>query len=520
MNAVRSWLRIIPVLVILLAGAACRSGPAPVDLQMTSSTATVTRGPMAEVVQLGGQVVMPSAQVLTAGSLGGRVLEVAVHAGQKVQEGQVLARLDTTGRERRLREAEADLRVAEAMLAEAQRSATTAEVAQAAADLAAAEAELAAARLKLTLAQRAGLRPLEEAAADSEAALQRARDRLQQAELSGSESTISALEYDQAFYQRALRDLKPGADGAEEHKALAAVERQLANARAGREATLRQASEEVTKAQEQLAKDQAALARAKAGQEDPALSARLEVEKAAAKVERAQSELAEFQAGTDSAAVRAAKTTYEAALAEVEGARAAIAEATLTAPFDAVVFAVYWQPDQEVQPGAEAVLLADPQELHIAGQATEMDITRLSLGQEVRVTFDAYPGRLFSGELSMLPARGHGEGGMSYFALEATVEPEDAHLFPGMSANLRVVVGQVQDVLLVPSAAIRYRPPDETYVTVLVAEGQTQERKVKIGMNDGIMAEVQEGLEEGLTVVVPLAPPMEPRRGGFYGGYY
>ena len=92
----RSWLRIIPLLAMLLGPVACRSGPAPADWRLTSSTATVTRGEMAEVVQLAGQVVMPNERVLTAGSYGGRVLEVTVSPGQAVQEGQVLMRLDTT----------------------------------------------------------------------------------------------------------------------------------------------------------------------------------------------------------------------------------------------------------------------------------------------------------------------------------------------------------------------------------------------------------------------------------------
>lgn len=490
----------------------CRSGPPRGDPASLTTTATVTRGSMADVVQVVGQVVAVNSGTLTFGTVGGKVLEVYVRPGQVVEKGQPLVRIDTRDQERQLREAQADLKVAEAVLVDAQRTSAGVELVRAQADLAVAEAELALAKLKLDAAKQAGLAPLEDAVADAQAALQSARDQLRQTELGGNQSSIRTLEYQQAFFQRVLRDARPGDDTAEIRRALTAVERDLAGARASHDEALRAARDAVTKAEEQLAKAQASLARAQKGEEDPTLSLRLAYEQASATVEKARKRVNDLQGGGDSETVKAAKTAHEAALARVESARAAIDASTLKAPFAGVVFSVFVKVDDQVLPTTNVLYLADPKELRVQAQATEMDIPRLNVGQAVRITFDAYPGRVFSGELLSLPIRGREAGGMSTYPIETSLSHEAADIRPGTLANVRVVIGEKHDVLMVPVAAIQYRLPDQTFVTIRTPDGATHEQEVEVGLNDGIMAEVQSGLSEGQTVVVPLVPPLDPRQ--------
>ena len=512
------YLSLALLLTALLVGLpGCRQSRSGGPPEALFTPATVTRGDMADVVQVAGQVVAPNARMLTFGTVSGRVLEVMVRPGQTVGKGQPLARIDTTEQERVLRQAQADLKVAEAVLADAQRTATGAELAKAEADLAAAEAELALARVSLAVAREEGLAPLQRAVADAEVALKVAQDQLRLTEMGGSQSSIRRLEYQQAFFQRALRDARTDEAASDAQSALAAVERELASARSGQADALRNARDAVSKAEEQLARAQAALARARAGQEDPTAQARLAHEQAQANVERARKAVEELKAGGDSPAVKAARTGYEAAVARVESARAAIAGSTLTAPFDGVVFAVFVGVDDELQPGQNVVYLADPSDLRVQAQATEMDVTRLTVGQAVRVTFDAYPGKLFSGQVLSLPVRGREAGGMSVYQIETSLAQGEADVRPGMLANVRVVVGEVKDVLTIPSAALQYRPDGTTYVTVRTAEGQAREQAVSIGLNDGIVAEVRQGLSEGDTVLIPLVPPTEPRGYGPMG---
>ncbi len=504
-------LRVALCLSTLASLAACRAGSA--KQEEFSSEATVTRGAISDVVESVGQVAARMDRTLSFGTVRGRVMEVYVEPGQQVPRGQPLVRIDTAEAERQLREAQADLEVAEAVLAEAQQSVAGAELARAEASLSAAEAEQLSAQFNLSVAQQAGLTPLEDAVADAQVALRVAQDRLRQQELGSGNPTIRSLEYDQAFHLRVLRDAPASQDVSATRTELARVERDLASARAAHDDGLRAAQDAVDEAQEGLDLAQAALARARSGQDDPLASARLAQQQAAGNVDKARKALEELKAGGESESVQNARTLRDASQATVESARAAIAASTLTAPFEGVVFDLLVQVDEWVEPSDDVAHLADPRELLVKANVTEMDIARLQVGQAVRVTLDANPSQVLSGTVTTLPPRGKSENGMSLYAIEASFEATSSDVRSGSLANLRVLVGEKANVLLIPAAAVRYREQGKPYVVVKASDGKTNEVGIEVGIDDGIMAEVLSGLQEGQTVLVPIVAPTSP--GGF-----
>ena len=479
-----------------------------------TTTATVTRGTITEVISLAGQVSPLDSRELRFQTVGGRVEEVLAGTGQVVSARDALVRLDTFDPERELREAEADLVVAEVELEEARKSVSAARVALAEAELANAEYQLAAARLDLDLATQIGLGPLEEAVADKKVALQQARDSLALQELTANQTQIRDLEYQRAFFQRALRDLKPGEDPTESQRALESVERDLAGARAAREETLGRERDAIEKAEEELEVAQLALERARSGQFDPVAEYRLAYERALTARDKAHERLEEMTAGTDSGALEQARTVYEAAVAKVEGAQANIEAATLKAPIGGVVFDLYVEPDEWVSPSDLIVYLADPSELHVKAQASDVDVVHLSVDQQVRVSFMANPTQFTTGRVISVAERGQTVEGMVTYEVEAVLESHDLDVMPGMMATMRVLIGERDDVLSVPVAAIQYDWRMEAFVSVQTADGEWQDQPVELGMNDGIMVEVLSGLEEGQTVSMPVFAPWTPDQGG------
>ena len=504
-------LRVALCLSAIAGLAACRGGSS--RKEEFSSEATVTRGAIADVVESVGQVAARNERTLSFGTVRGRVVEVLVKAGQQVPRGQALVRIDTAEAERQLREAEADLEVAEAVLAQARQGVASTELARAEASLKAAEAEQLSAQVNLSVAQEAGLSPRENAVADARVALRVAQDHLRQQELGSGAAAIRALEYDQAFHQRVLRDAPAGQDVSGTRAELARVERDLASARAARDDGLRAAQDALDKAQTGLDAAQAALARARSGEEDPLAAERLAQQQAASGVDKARKALDALKTGGESETVQNARTLRDASQAEVESARAAIAASTLTAPFEGVVFDLFVQVDEWVEPSDDVAHLADPRELLVKANVTEMDIARLQVGQPVRVTLDAKPGQVFSGTVTTLPPRGKAENGLTTYAIETTFETTASDVRTGSLANLRVVVGVKADVLLIPAAALRYREQGKPYVVVKAPDGKTDEAPIQVGINDGILVEVLSGLQEGQTVLVPIFAPTGP--GGF-----
>jgi HlyD family secretion protein len=83
-----------------------------------------------------------------------------------------------------------------------------------------------------------------------------------------------------------------------------------------------------------------------------------------------------------------------------------------------------------------------------------------------------------------------------------TLIPEDFELREGLSVTVSIVIDQASDVLLVPNQAITYRG-GEAYVQVVSPDGTTEERSIQTGISDWQYTEVTDGLSEGEQVIVP-----------------
>jgi|GEM_PF-1492450 len=503
----------LALLSILMVLSGCDLLPTPAqnpeDWEMP--TTTVSRGKITRVVQAVGQISPLDAHELAFVTTGGRVKEVMVQKGQVVQEGDVLVQLDTTDLESQLREVQADLRVAEAQLQAAQQPPSRADIAQVEAQLAYAEYQVADAKLKLDLATQMGITRLEQAVTDKQAALQLARDQLAQQELNANQIEIRRLEYDEAFFQRAVRDLKPGQDPTEAQKALQAAQKNLNAARAARSETLRQARQKVTDAQQELALAQQELERARSGEIDNLATERLNHEKALASYAQTQKRLEQLQQGPDTDALERAQTAYDAAAAKAESVQANINDSTLRAPISGVVFQIYVQSDAWIKAGDPILYMADTSSLYIDAQVSEVDVVNLNVDQQVRVSLEAYPGKFIMGTVTSVDARGQSSNGMVYYQARVVLEEHPTQqVMPGMMATIRVLVGEKEDVLTVPIAALHYNR-GEMAVTVQQADGTWQEQPVQVGLNDGIVAEVISGLEEGQTIRIPISlqPPTD-----------
>ena len=503
--SLRRCLLTLLVAVIGLALTACSLGtPTPVPDWMMS-TATVERANMSESVAILGQVSPVDARELTFGVIDGRVVEVLVTKGQVVKTGDPLVRLDVTTLQRELREAEADLKVAQAKLDAAQEAPTEAELAYAEAQLAAAEQQVAATKLALDVAIEAGEEPYEQAVADKKVALQTARDNLAQQQLTANQSEIRQLEYQQAFFERTLRDLPAGDDSTEAQQALTEVKDKLAVAQTARATALSTASDAVAEAEYNVELAETALARVQSGEIDPLADERLAYERAAIARDDAQETLDDLRAGGDPDALSVAQTAYDAALAKVDSLKANIEAGTLCAPIDGAILDLYVAPNDWASASTVVAYLADPGQTHIQAQASELDIIHLAMGQSVRVSFDALPGTLATGTVTQVDVRGDTSSGLVTYPVEVVLDEPVEGLIQGMTATVRVLVGEREGVLAIPVAAVQYDVMGQSVVYVRGADDTWASTSVELGMNDGILVEVLSGLEEGQTVRIPVS---------------
>ena len=148
---------------------------------------------------------------------------------------------------------------------------------------------------------------------------------------------------------------------------------------------------------------------------------------------------------------RAKRDTADAAVKRME---ALIAQKSILAPFSGRVGIRKVEHGQYVSAGMALVSLQAINPIRADFPMPEQYIGKLSVGQVIELTVDAYPGRVFEGEIQSLDARVAQD--TRTLLVRALLNNEDRKLVPGMFANVAVVAGEPAEVVTVPRTAVTY----------------------------------------------------------------
>ncbi|MBA7562424.1 MAG: biotin/lipoyl-binding protein [Dehalococcoidia bacterium] len=243
-----------------------------------------------------------------------------------------------------------------------------------------------------------------------------------------------------------------------------------------------------------------------------------EVYQAEVNLAAAEQRLEEMQSGGDSAEVTLRRLEVAAARQALAQAEKDLAEATITAPFEGIVGAIYVDEGDIIPPPTMAPTVAiyfiTPTSLELKAEVDEIDIPDVEVGQDVVIEVDAIAYDLFEGTVTLIsPVPMMQAGLVLYEVTISLVIPADAGVMVGMSATADIMIEQSQDTLLVPERAVGLDDQGNTVVRVSV-EGQLEVRPVVIGISDGLQTEILEGLSEGDMVSVEKRGITE--LGGFF----
>jgi HlyD family secretion protein len=470
--------------------------------------ATVERGSLMSSITAVGTV-RAGAEVILSFEAPGRVSMLTVQEGERIEKGQLLAQLDQADLELQVRSAEAALASAQAQLDALQEGPRPEEIsaaegqvaaAQAALDQAVAqhdqllggatEAEIAAAEAAVRSAKanfnRVKAGPTAEELAQAQAALDRAKASLQQAQAS--------------FDRVAGRDdvgMLP------ESLALQNATIEMRRAQANYDALLSHPTPaELAAAQAQVSQAEAHLAQLEAGVEPQLRVAEAAVHAAQAQRDIAQAQLDLLRAGARSSETAAAEAQVEQAQVAVDSARLASKRANLEAPLEGTVASIAIEIGESVSPQMPAMTLVSDSQFSIEADVDEADIGWIEIGQEVKITFDAFPEQELVGRvLAIAPLASVDLGIVSY---RVTIESQEASLplRAGMTANTEIVKEEREDVLLVPNLAIALdAETGRKYVDRQTATG-IERLEIETGLVTDLYSEVLSGLQDGDLVVI------------------
>jgi HlyD family secretion protein len=98
-------------------------------------------------------------------------------------------------------------------------------------------------------------------------------------------------------------------------------------------------------------------------------------------------------------------------------------------------------------------------DMQVEASIDESEIGRVAIGQEATFTVDSFPGRTFSGKITQVrKAAQVVQNVVTYISVISAPNP-DMTLLPGMTTNVRIITAKRDDVVKVPNAALRFRPP-------------------------------------------------------------
>lgn len=151
-------------------------------------------------------------------------------------------------------------------------------------------------------------------------------------------------------------------------------------------------------------------------------------------------------------------------------------------------------------PGQKIASIVDPHALYISAPIDEADVDSVALGQKVKITMDAYLGKIFYGKvIKISPVVTGARQETRTFEVRVSVPEENIVLKPGMSADIEIITGMARNVLVVPSQAVIDKG---TRQIVYVTEGgRAKQRNVKTGLFNWNFTEIKEGLREGEIVI-------------------
>lgn len=435
----------------------------------------------------------------------GPIKYLQLREGDRVTQGEVIARIDPREVQATVRSREATLAGARARLAEARaaqeanNTGLTSEVARQTAALATVRAQgqqaLANATTQVATA-RAAVADIQGrvAAAEAEIRASDAAIETAQANLANArtrQARQEALYKEGATSKELLDDARTATEVAEG---------------ALKEARERRASAVSTRdtARAQLKTSAAQLREAETYVRAGGVASRANVRQAQAALEAARANTGREQAYSSNLAALSAAVT--AAQAELRAAQAQLGDTTLRAPLDGLVTRRYLDPGSLASPSAPVVALASIRRLWATVPVPEEVSRRIVVGQTASVALDAFPGKNFTGRVARIePAA---DPGSRQFIVRVALDNQNGRLRPGSFARVTVVTQRENNVVTLPLEAVK-KDGDTSTVTLVGPDETAQTRQVQTGLSDAKRITIEGGLQEGEAAVILSGRPLK-----------
>lgn len=181
---------------------------------------------------------------------------------------------------------------------------------------------------------------------------------------------------------------------------------------------------------------------------------------------------------------------------------------TITAPISGTIIEKDAKVGDAVKTGDTLCIVYDLSYLEMSINVDELQISSISVGQQVQITADAVPDKTYVGTVTRVSMKGKSDGGTTTYPVSIRIDDTDG-LRPGMNANAEIVVAEANNALVVPNAAVvrgsyvlvtKDSPSAANADTAMEAPEGFVYVPVKTGVSDDDYTQIVSGIQEGDTI--------------------
>lgn len=222
-----------------------------------------------------------------------------------------------------------------------------------------------------------------------------------------------------------------------------------------------------------------------------------QVDTAAAQLKLLQAKQTQRYSRPEAAKVEAEQSQAESAYRAAEDV---LRQLVIRAPFSGTVYALPVKQGAYVNPGELIVQQADLSQLRVRAFVDEPDIARLAPGQRIEVSWDALPGRVWTGTVTAIPAAITQLGTRNVGETTCTVSNQDFKLLPNINVGVSIIAAEHDNVLTIPREALRQ--DDSVPYVYRIVNGELHRENIQTSISNLTNVEVTHGLPDNAQVAV------------------
>ncbi len=220
---------------------------------------------------------------------------------------------------------------------------------------------------------------------------------------------------------------------------------------------------------------------------------------------------AKAQIGVDTAKLKQAHAQVLQSQASLKQLEEQLSYTTIVAPMDGIILSR----DVEIGDAVSSILVlgstatlvmteGDTSQVYVQGKVDEADIAHVYMNQAARIKVESFRDRVFNGKVTKIAPLGVEKDNVTTFEVRVSIDNPGGELKANMTANAEILLDEHKGVLMVPENAVSYDNQKNAFVNIPDRNQKEGTRKlpVKVGLSNGSVTEIADGLKEGDQVVL------------------